>query len=300
MSSYMKKMRRVARRFRVSRTFRFTIWIPLLIISVLVLIFATDVAVPRTYVVEGAQVLSVDEIAQMTREQITAPLISSWLPGNLVFFPDNNAEESLASAFPRIAAIDVRRNIRERSVVIELRERTTHAIYCAGSEIVPEPEEGESDEEDETAAPAQQEEHELGEFPELRTEACYLMDATGVAFANAPETEGSLIMTVIDGTSGEVFHGSQVLSEKVLDEMNITWETFTSGIAVKPRRVLRRAGGIITIETFEGWEAVMSLDHPLEPQVVALRELIAKELDVTERRSITVIDLRVPGRIYYR
>ena len=289
-------MKRFWRRFRVSQSFRMSIWAGLLVLLLGVLIFGTNAAALRSYAVEGNKALVAEEVIHTAQDALTQPLLGPLFSGNRIFFPEARAEEVLKSTFPRIANVALTRNIRNGHVRISITEREATAIYCAGREIEPVTDEEETVSGEE-AGPKPQE---LGTFPEVTVEACYLMDAGAIAFAGAPETEGSLIMTIIDTEAGEVFYGDQVLTHEVLSEMRMTWDTFTQGIAIRPRRVLKRKEGVITIETFEGWEAVMSLTYPLEGQVIALRELLAKELAASERRTITVIDLRVPGRIYYR
>ena len=126
------------------------------------------------------------------------------------------------------------------------------------------------------------------------------MDKDGVVFADAPETEGSLILTLVDAKGGKVLFGDIAVDEQTMRGIRTIWDAFKNEISVRGRRVLMRPEGIITIETFEGWEALFSTEHPLEGQMVALRELLVQELDPAARASIDVIDLRIPGRIYYR
>lgn len=301
MNVYRKRFKRTWRRFLVSRSFRYSIWLPLLFILFGVLIWGTNIARVQQVSVEGQKALQEADIIRVAKESIQEPLLGPFFPGNIVAFPKARTAAALQDTFPRIETIAITRSLWNGSVHLVVTERKTHGIYCVGIEEVFEEEATETDEETMAQAltPTQ-----LGIFPKVRVEACFLMDADGIAFADAPETEGSLIMTIIDSNvrAGDdpVFHGARALDPSVLHEINITWETFTQGIDVKPRRVMKRTGGIITIETFEGWEAILSLENPLEPQVVALRELLAKELDAVQRRTISVIDLRVPGRIYYR
>lgn len=286
-----RRIRRFIRAFRVSRSVRLFIWVPLLIVLTAVLIWGTPAFYVTSVTVEGAQVLPEVEIELAAREALQAPLLGPWFPGNIAIFPATRITNALSAALPRIDTVQVSRTLRDRVMHITLVERQTFAIYCTAHE------------ESTTQSATNEEEiiepRELGTFPPLTPGVCFLMDRSGIIFADAPQTEGSLIMTLLDAEAGEVFYGSLAIDRAILEEIIVTWETFTQGINVRPRRVLKRPEGVITIETFEGWEAVLSRAHPLEDQVIALRELLAKDLTVEERAQIDVIDLRVPGRIYY-
>lgn len=299
----MKRIRRILRWIRVSKPVRLALLLLVLLGSVVGFVWGTDVARVRAIIVEGNEVLTEEEIRAIAEETAQAPMLGPLFPGNVIAFSGSRIEAALSAVFPRIATVEAGRDIIKGHITIVVSERTTASIWCAAHVKTPEPQivqEKESAEGEEKEEKSQEPPPLLGEFDPVVVDACFLMDKDGVAFADAPETEGSLILTLVDAKGGEVLFGDIAVDEQTMRGIRTIWDAFRNEISVRGRRVLMRPEGIITIETFEGWEALFSTEHPLEGQMVALRELLVQELDPAARASIDVIDLRIPGRIYYR
>ena len=237
----------------------------------------TELGTIRGVVVEGNNILSVAEISDAAPEAATRPIFGPF-PGNFIVLPRDRVADILRERFPRIASVSVRRDFRGRGLMVALEERTAVGIYCSAERAAS----GENN----------------GGETVLRS--CFLIDRGGTVFAEAPETEGALILVIADMRSATIALGRPVIPEAALLEIESLWNLFRDDIGVGIRLIVRDADGTIRAETLEGWEAIFALDRNVEDQVVALRELLEKQLPREKRRGIAFIDLRTPGKIFYR
>lgn len=253
--------------------------------GLLIVLLKTNTAAVRGITVSGAEALNPQEIETVVRETISEPLLR-FLPlrGNLLFLPRDRAVERILGFFPRVKEASVKRHLKTRFVTVRILERKPEGVYCRGQrEAEPTPEEGVS-------------------APSISTEQCFLIDRDGVIFDGAPETEGSLILSIVDAFPTEIPPdlGATVLDEETFSAVLTVWDVFRQEIRVGVRRVVRSEDGTLAVETLEGWRALFDPRGDLRAQAVGLRELLEKELEKERRIGIAEIDLRVPGRIYYR
>src|SRR3989344_2820034 len=298
-----RRLYRFWRQLQHSRLLQLLVVLTVFFLTGFVVVTTTSVAEIRAVQVEGTHALDAEDVRRVAEEALKAPLLFHRLiPGNLVLFRNRNAVAALTTQFPRIAEVTLSGDLETHTVTVVLRERQTAFIYCDAREETLSTSESETRDSALVLTADQIGEGELAHFAPLVSEGCFLADAHAVIFAVAPETEGTVIMTVLDAEGTAVPLGQVALPPDTLAALQLIWETFRSSVQVSARHVFRRPGGIVTVETFEGWEAVFSLDpnYPVAAQTTALRELLAKELEPAERRGISLIDLRIPGRIYYR
>src|SRR3989344_5863159 len=239
-------------------------------------VWGTGVAVVRGVEVEGNEIVAEEDIVAAAREAIAAPLVGP-LPGNLLFLPRGRIVQRLSETFPRFAEVRVGWDFLHRTVRVNVRERVSEGIYCTAKGLV----------DDQTVlAPA--------------SDACFLIDRDGVIFAEAPESEGSLIFSLTDSGSGDRALGERVLAPETLVAARELWEGLRVEVRLGVRRIVLQEGNVAFAETFNGWSAIFDLAGDRKAQLIALRELLARELSPEKRGGLSYIDLRVPGRIYYQ
>ncbi len=126
--------------------------------------------------------------------------------------------------------------------------------------------------------------------------ACDWIDDTGMAFEEAPQTEGSLILTVYDAGTDSVIQGKRVLEDrfianavaiiKSLKEMRLPIKKITYDPGLQE----------IHAETYRGPSLFFSVRFDPAQNISSLHAL-AEKIDISK---ISHIDLRVENRIYYR
>lgn len=252
----------------------------LIIFSIILALWKTSIASVRAVEVEGNNVIAAEFIQGKALEVIS---LKFWwpLPGNLMFFPEQKVKDAIQSTFPRLETIDISRNLFKRKVKIKVKERSPTGIYCQGSDL------SQSD-------PLNYRES------EIIVQNCFLIDKNGVVFAEAPKTEGTLILSLIDTEQKNIELGQAALTPDQIAKIEKTWSFFRQETQLGVRFLVRNGDDLLTLTTLEGWKALFDVDKDIDNQVVALRELIAKELGPQQRSNISVVDLRVPGKIYYQ
>ncbi len=129
---------------------------------------------------------------------------------------------------------------------------------------------------------------------------CYYFDKEGIVFADAPQTEGSLILKITDLSKSNVS-----LSDKVLDSGRINF-------------VINFSDNINKLDTFKilefkinpnpsvDFEAITNknwsiyLDDRQDPALAVSNLLTILDEAVKNTGNIEYIDLRIPSRIFYK
>lgn len=133
---------------------------------------------------------------------------------------------------------------------------------------------------------------------------CFLVDDHGTAYAAASEGEQDTSLLRLVDQSGK----SVVLGEKVVSDLFLSYaegirahlrdETGVDvdGKAMTPSRLSNE----LRFRTSEGWELWLDADVPVDRLLLELRTLFAKTLSRDIRASLVYLDLRVPGKVFYR
>lgn len=283
--------RQSPRRFRHRRSFKVRVVIGLfgvlcIAASMFVLVEKTDVFKIRTITVEGATALAKEEIERSANDFFSAPL---WGPieSNMAFMPIKRLTQRLLAEFPRIENLEIRRAFRLREVRLVVRERTTAGIYCPARPV---------------AAPTVASPEDEGTNPqrELLLGQCFLMDRNAILFGEAPQTEGGLILSLVDIRDNDPGLRDEAIPPQAFDAIEGLWEAFHADVRVGIGRIIRDGDAFLIVQTLEGWEALFDPTQDIRAQSIALRELLEKELPSQKRVGISTIDLRVPGKIYYK
>ena len=56
----------------------------------------------------------------------------------------------------------------------------------------------------------------------------------------------------------------------------------------------------IWITTIEGWQVIFNTSEPAKKQAGNLAKFLSEKIDEKERENLEYIDLRIPGKIYYK
>ena len=144
-----------------------------------------------------------------------------------------------------------------------------------------------------------------------RQENCFFVDKNGVAYAEVFSAELMFFggkenlekMLVIQEEKAEKIK----ISQKVADQNFIEFILEISknlkqieNLEIISLRTPESASSEIWITTIEGWQAVFNTSEPAKKQAGNLAKFLSEKIDKEERSNLEYIDLRIPGKIYYK
>jgi hypothetical protein len=134
--------------------------------------------------------------------------------------------------------------------------------------------------------------------PEI--EKCFFIDEQGFVFREAPILSGSMFATIFDISFGGKGIGSLGLDKNKLDFILETKkEMISRNLDMGDFLVRPEAASEIEVITSDGWRLFLDLASPPAIQIDSLVRALNEE--IKEKRSqLEYVDLRVPGRIYYK
>lgn len=191
------------------------------------------------------------------------------LSENLLILSKSRLKSELAAAFPFITDITIKKKLLH-TITVEFNKRIQIGIWC----------------------------HPPGDEPQA--DNCYYFDKDGVAFAKTPETEGSLILKIEDGSKNNISLGDRVLSG---DQINFII-VFSSKIAENNKfKILEfkiKPNSSVDLEAITDKNWSIYLDEKQEPVAVANNLLSILEEAIKNTGNLEYIDLRIPSRIFYK
>src|SRR3989344_2732052 len=162
---------------------------------------------------------------------------------NLLVLSKSRLKSELAAAFPSITDIAIEKKLFH-TLTINFDKRIQIGIWC-------------------------------------HNKSCYYFDKNGVAFANTPETEGSLILKIEDLSKNDV-----LLGDKVLGDNQINFK-------IKPNSSVN-----LEAVTDKNWS--IYLDEKQDPAAAVNNLLSILEEAVKNTGNLEYIDLRIPSRVFYK
>lgn len=201
---------------------------------------------------------------------------NSYLNGTSLTFGDNllilsksHLKSELSSAFPSITNIKITKRLFH-TIKIDFQNRVQVGIWC----------------------------NELN---------CYYFDKEGVAFKEAPQTEGGLILKVTDKSNGGAKLGDSILdsgktnfvtafSDKINslnNRVNENNQFKILGFKIKPLPSVD-----LEALTDQNWS--IYLDEKQEPSIAANNLITLLEEAIKNTVNLEYIDLRIPSRIFYK
>lgn len=184
---------------------------------------------------------------------------------NLLILSKSRLKSELAAVFPSITDITIKKKLFH-TIIIDFQKRIQIGIWC-----------------------------------QPRADSrCYYFDKDGIAFAKTPETEGSLILKIEDGSKNNVSLGDRVLNS---DQINFII-VFNGKIAENNKfKILIfkiKPSFSVDLEAVTNKNWSIYLDEKQDP-VTAFNNLltILKEV-VKNTDNLEYVDLRIPSRIFYK
>jgi len=138
----------------------------------------------------------------------------------------------------------------------------------------------------------------VGTFCDSNSSYCYFFDEEGVLFFEAPQTEGNLILKIIDKNNRHLFLGQKALKNpQWLKNILMVWDIFQKS-DVEPISIILDDLNLRQweIDTFSGPKFYFSLDN-LPSNLAQILKGLAGRL---EFNTLQYIDFRIPNRVYYK
>ena len=130
--------------------------------------------------------------------------------------------------------------------------------------------------------------------------SCYYFDKNGVAFANTPETEGSLILKIEDLSKNDVLLGDKVLGDNQINFII----NFSNKVAENNKfKILEfkiKPNSSVNLEAVTDKNWSIYLDEKQDPAAAVNNLLSILEEAVKNTGNLEYIDLRIPSRVFYK
>ncbi|MDO8430166.1 MAG: hypothetical protein Q7S73_02260 [bacterium] len=248
--------------YKRQRNFRIKIYlyflaIFLVLIGIFYIIFFSPIFKVRGFKISGQNRLSNDSVLK-----ILEPLVlNSWL---LDFLGKENlltwSRQDLNLSGTSVLSAKIHRDWIRQVVLIDIKERIPLGIWCG------------------------------------KTESCYWLDEDGIAFEEAPETEGSLILIVYDNSAKSAALGEKVVEERFSKNLTDILKAISKMSIPVKKSTFDKTLQELHIATYEGPDLFFSIRFNPELNLASLRSLKEKGT----LGGMQYIDLRIENKIFYK
>ena len=181
---------------------------------------------------------------------------------NLLILSKSRLKSELAAAFPSVTDITIRKKLFN-TIIINFDKRIQIGIWC-------------------------------------NDKNCFYFDKDGVAFADTPETEGSLILKIKDLSKNDI-----LLGDKVLDDNQINFIiNFSDKVAENNKfKILEfkiKPNFSVDLEAVTDKNWSIYIDEKQDPAMAVNNLLSILEEAVKNTGNLEYVDLRIPSRVFYK
>lgn len=193
---------------------------------------------------------------------------------NINFLNIDDAKTDLMSAFPRIEEINLEKKYPS-DIKIAIKEKEVSEILCKGDKYW----DGKKEED---------------------TSKCYFIDKNGVAFDEAAQTQGFLILKIIDKREQDIGLNSKALNKEFVDFVGVIRKKFKSVLSQNIKWfVLEHPAQREVVAVVDNWKIIFNIEGSPEKQLFVLKEVMEKEIK-DQKNNLEYVDLRIDGRAYYK
>ncbi|MBI4991902.1 MAG: hypothetical protein HZB99_01675 [Candidatus Harrisonbacteria bacterium] len=258
MQSYLDQhqINKQGRNFRIKIYFGFLILILILILIIYTLVYSPIFKI-KEFRVAGVSGYRIDEILRMIEPQILTTRVKNFLGDkNLLVWDVNNPDLSKTA----LAEAVIKRDWLRQSIIIDAQERERLAIWCD------------------------------------KNNNCYWLDKQGILFENAPQTEGSLILTVQDISPATAIKNTKIIEERFAPNLIAVVDGLKRIRMPIKEIIFKRELQEIHVKTYSGPDLLFSIRFDPTLNLESLQSLMEK----TGLKNVQYIDLRVENRIFYK
>jgi len=240
----------------------------LVVLGVLVFLIFSDTFRIKESVVQGANVLSSEELKRFSENKLDQKYLWFVPKRNTFIYPKRDIEESLKNRYVDIDEVALYKESLD-TLIINIKERRPKYFGCKNEE---------------------------GSVKE-----CFYVDKNGFIFRKAPSFSDNVFIEL----ENEVFFedkpiGKNILSEESFQEFVNISETLTANNIKITKADLSEVD--VTIETSEGWDVHIENKDSIDKVIRNLSATINSEVFTNEetRRMLEYIDLRFGNKVFYK
>jgi len=245
----------------------------LCITGVVYLLFFANLMDLRALDISGAESISRDELKTAADNWLGTEFLGVARNRNLLFVSSEKLASELTAKFPRIDSAEIRKEF-PHGLKITVVERQSAGIWCFVASGRP--------------------------FNNAQGK-CFYFDKNGVAYAEATQSSGFLILNVADYQGQAVALGSRVSSEEWTRNIIMARELLLKiGVSVAEISIPSGSFDEFDAKTAGGWKILFSNSTDITKQITSLGILLRDKLLAEKRTGLQYIDLRIQDRIYYK
>jgi cell division septal protein FtsQ len=219
----------------------------------------------RAIDVSGEEIIPPAELKNAAEGWLGAEFLGISVRQNLFFVSSKKLALELTAKFPRIDSVEIKKKLPHGLEII-IAERQSAGIWCL-----------------------------------IASNGCFYFDKNGVAYAEAAQSSGFLILNVADYRDREVALGSPIASEEWFKNILSARELLPKvGVNVAEFTVPSGSFDEFDARTAEGWKIMFSNSTDVAKQISSLKVFFRDELPAGKRTGLQYIDLRIQDRIYYK
>lgn len=193
---------------------------------------------------------------------------------NINLFDSVEAKQKIIKEFPRIDSLDLVKNYPNK-LSVNIKEREIADILCQSR--------GGDD------APVN-----------FIFSKCFFIDKNGIAFDVAADTQGFLILKILDKRGETIELNKKILNPEFIDFVKQIKDSFRGAINANIKLlVLEHPAQRELIALVDNWKIIFNVSSDAKNQLLVLKQVLEKEIK-DQRGKLDYIDLRVEGRAYYK
>jgi len=229
----------------------------LLFVSILYIVIYSPVFKVRETKITGNQRLSNEQVLNILNPLALETRIKNFLgTGNLLSWNKKHVDVSKTA----LLEANIRRDWLRQNLEMNIKERPRLAIWCDTSDN------------------------------------CYWIDFEGMMFEEAPQTEGSLILTIYDDRSESIIKGTKIVEERFIGNLTKLIKNIAKLKMPIKRIVFSKRIQEIKVETYTGPNLLFSIRFDPTLNMASLQNIEGEN----GFNEIEYIDLRVENRIFYK
>lgn len=249
------------------------LWFLFLILILAYVLLLSPIFKIKEIKISGNRVIDKEEIRDSLNSFLSKKFLVFFNQNNIFLARENNLKNIIFSDFPRILSIEIKKNIFNKTIDLRIIERKEAGIFCRNNPS----------------------------FAEAAAGKCYYIDKEGVIFEEAPQTSGTLILTIKDNSEKGVEIGRSAIDREFMTELTNLKDDLLSPLNLKVLDFIIDSGILkdLRVDTNEGWYILFDSSRDFKNQLQALR-LVLEEKIKDGRKKLEYIDLRIENRVYYK
>ena len=213
----------------------------------------------KTVQISGNEKTPTAELQNAIQNQIDKKIFSI-LSKSIFLTNTGDIKNSLLKQYPQIETIEVRRELRTMTLIVQIKERGPVGIWCNNNE-------------------------------------CFLIDGSGVIFEKTLP-EGNLLIKS-ENYDKTVFLGQKILTEQQIGLMLNINEKLRSDLKLSIQEFNLVPQNRLNVKTSENWEIYFNLQEDVNWQLTKVKSVLEQIIQQDKRGNLEYIDLRF-NRVYYK